>query len=236
MPAPVRTAICSDLTELYCWGISQPAKSTIRPPAARCRPWSGVLGTVVPRPLRGRRVGRVQVVEELLVVPPAGVVDQPADLLGSLPGPLQLLGQLGGGRLATQLPAQADLRPLVVLGRSNQPLAVADGRLLVGQRPVHVGGDLSPAGRLEVAAAGGPEGTDGRHQAERAFLEEVAFAEPTVASLLGGPCDPVEVSVEEQLPGLAVTPGSSFEQTVVFGGIGSIAAPGLRGEGPDVHV
>ena len=36
-PASVRTARCSASTPSYCTGISQPAKGTMRAPAATCR-------------------------------------------------------------------------------------------------------------------------------------------------------------------------------------------------------
>ncbi len=41
-PACARTARCSGMMPSYCTGISQPAKGTIRAPAARWRSWSGV--------------------------------------------------------------------------------------------------------------------------------------------------------------------------------------------------
>ena len=36
-PAPVRTARCPSVTDVYCTGISQPAKSTILAPSATWR-------------------------------------------------------------------------------------------------------------------------------------------------------------------------------------------------------
>ena len=144
----------------------------------------------------------------------AGVVHEPADLRRPLLGPFQLLGQLGDGHLATQLPPQADLSALVVLGRPHRRLAVADGSLLVGQRPVHADGDLPPAGDLEVGAADRPEAADGLHEAERALLEEVALAQPTVPALLGSGCNPVQVSLEQLLLGMAIPSGGGLEQTV----------------------
>src|SRR5260370_743767 len=50
MPTRSRTAACSSSTPLYCTGISQPANSTIRAPAARCASYSGVRSS-----MRGRR-------------------------------------------------------------------------------------------------------------------------------------------------------------------------------------
>src|SRR5439155_18513970 len=41
-PATLRTARCSSRIEVYCCGISQPPKSTMRPPRATCRSYSGV--------------------------------------------------------------------------------------------------------------------------------------------------------------------------------------------------
>ncbi len=41
-PAAVRTASCSAITEVYCTGMSQPAKSTIRAPSLRWASLSGV--------------------------------------------------------------------------------------------------------------------------------------------------------------------------------------------------
>src|SRR3989442_700294 len=99
MPAPVRTASCSSLTLVYCCGISQPAKSTRRALAARCRGWRGVrllaIRSVVILHERVQvDVVRVEVLEDLLVVTPASVGHHPADLLGALHGPLQLGGEL----------------------------------------------------------------------------------------------------------------------------------------------
>jgi len=42
MPHASRTAMCSSRTPVYCTGISQPAKSTRRAPAASWRSNSGV--------------------------------------------------------------------------------------------------------------------------------------------------------------------------------------------------
>ena len=41
-PQSVRTARCSAMTPSYWTGISQPAKGTMRAPAATWRSWSGV--------------------------------------------------------------------------------------------------------------------------------------------------------------------------------------------------
>src|SRR5438034_132473 len=41
-PATLRTAKCSSRIEVYCCGISQPPKSTIRPPRATCLSYRGV--------------------------------------------------------------------------------------------------------------------------------------------------------------------------------------------------
>ncbi len=36
-PAEERTALCSSTIDVYCTGISQPAKGTMRAPSAACR-------------------------------------------------------------------------------------------------------------------------------------------------------------------------------------------------------
>src|SRR5204863_10089613 len=45
-PHALRTALCSATIEEYCTGMSQPAKSTIRPPWATCQSWQGVFNMV----------------------------------------------------------------------------------------------------------------------------------------------------------------------------------------------
>jgi len=167
-------------------------------------------------------------------VSPAGVVDQAADLVRSLDGPFQLLGQLGLGRFAAQLSAQDYLGPLVVLGGLDQPLRVSDGGLLLGERSLHASGDLPPAGRLELDSARWLEAADGFHQPESALLEEVTLAQSAVAALIRGPGDPVEVSVEQGLLGHVIAAGGGLQQTVVLGGVGMTAVPRLVGKGPDV--
>ena len=42
MPTAERVARCSSMIEVYCTGMAQPAKSTIRPPWERCQSYRGV--------------------------------------------------------------------------------------------------------------------------------------------------------------------------------------------------
>src|SRR5262245_920733 len=41
-PAAVRTAVCSSMIDVYCTGIPQPAKSTMRAPCPACQSYNGV--------------------------------------------------------------------------------------------------------------------------------------------------------------------------------------------------
>ena len=127
---------------------------------------------------------------------PASVVHHPADLLRALGRPFELLGQLGDGCLAAQLPAKPDLGSFVVLRRANQHLGVAHGGLLVGKRPVHVDRDLPLADELEFRAAGAGEAANGLHEAKRALLEEVSLAQTAAPALGGGAFDPVQMRAE----------------------------------------
>ncbi len=45
--AAVRVAVCSAMIDVYCTGIDQPAKSTMRPPWATCQSKSGVFAREV---------------------------------------------------------------------------------------------------------------------------------------------------------------------------------------------
>src|ERR1700730_6682900 len=80
MPAAFLTDSCSSLTLEYCWGISQPAKSTMRPPAATWRSYSDVrLLAIALGPVADDGVQvdltRLQVLEQLLVVPAPRIRD-----------------------------------------------------------------------------------------------------------------------------------------------------------------
>src|SRR5947209_1412364 len=109
-PAAPRTAACSSRTLEYCCGISQPAKSTIRPPSCRWRSKSGVrLGTLGALGVL-RRALRVEVFEQLLVMAAAGFLDHLAEPRAALGGPFQLLGDLRVGGRPPLLPAHRDLR------------------------------------------------------------------------------------------------------------------------------
>src|SRR2546423_697224 len=160
-PADVRTASCSSLTLRYCCGISQPANSTMRAPAATWFGWRGVrLPAIRAVVVLSERVQvhlvELDVLQDLLVVAAAGVGDHQADLAGPLQSPLQLGGQLQlGGR-----PAQLAMRVLlgldIVVRRLEEQLAVLNRLLLVPERPVHVVGDQLPRVVLEVTPAAPP--------------------------------------------------------------------------------
>src|SRR5207302_1029087 len=129
MPAPVRTASCSSLTLVYCCGISQPAKSTMRAPAATCRGWRGVrlpaIRAVLILPERVHvDVLDLEVLEDLLVVPAAGVGHHSADLLGALERPLQLGGQLQLGGRPAEVAVGCELGLDVVVRGLEEQLAV----------------------------------------------------------------------------------------------------------------
>ena len=53
-PTALRVAWCSAAIDVYCTGIDQPAKSTIRPPCATCQSWSGVRARAVVMVIGGR--------------------------------------------------------------------------------------------------------------------------------------------------------------------------------------
>src|SRR5258708_6262502 len=98
IPAAVRTASCSSRTLVYCWGISHPAKSTRRAPAAWCSECRGVrLVGIRPVALIEEDVQVdvpwLQVLHDLLVVPALRVGHDPAALLRALDRPLELRGQ-----------------------------------------------------------------------------------------------------------------------------------------------
>src|SRR5215472_5194940 len=203
-PAAVRTASCSSLTLRYCWGISQPANSTMRAPAATWWEWSGVRLTAIRSVLfLDERVQvdvvQFQVLQDLFVVTAAGIGHHLADLLGPLSGPLQLRRELQVRRRAAQFPAAGDLGLHVVVCGLQQHTAVVDGLLLVPERPVHVIGDLLADERLEVAAPAGREALDPLQQADGAFLEQVALAEPSVGALPRRTEHPVQMRVRERL-------------------------------------
>src|SRR5258708_5584573 len=171
MPAPPRTASCSSLTLVYCWGISQPAKSTRRAPAARCCGCSGVrLPAIRPVSVLEERVhvdvARLQVLEDLLVVPALGLGHHQADLLGARHRPLQLRGKLRAGRDSTQLATRVELGLHVVLRRLQQQPAVLDGLRLRSEGLLHVDRHLLARERLEAGSVAGGERPDRLDQAD----------------------------------------------------------------------
>src|SRR5262245_48386941 len=96
-PATLRTARCSSRIDVYCCGISQPPKSTMRPPRATCRSYSGVRFVVWLLAVDGvvdfELVG-VDEREELLVVPASRVGHDLGDVTCPLDRPLELLRDL----------------------------------------------------------------------------------------------------------------------------------------------
>src|SRR5260370_7352806 len=87
-PATARTAKCSSRMDVYCCGMSHPPKSTMRPPSATCRSYSGgrrgALG--VKRVVDVDGVG-VDELEEPPVVPPPPLPHDPRPLAPPVPCP-----------------------------------------------------------------------------------------------------------------------------------------------------
>src|SRR5438067_7678842 len=235
-PAAPRTAACSWRTLEYCCGISQPAKSTIRPPNARWRSKSGVrLGTPGALEVVLQAV-RVQVLEELLIVPAPCFGDQLAQPRGALGGPFQLLGDLLVGGGASLLPAHRDLGSLIGLRILHQLLggAVECHLLPLGGR--HLGCDLGAGKALEVGGAALPEGPDGREQADRAFLDQLVLIETgagRVEVAAGQPDHQSQVLVEEARLGLGVPARRPPQQARPLVGVGAIVF-GLLGERSEI--
>src|ERR1700694_327889 len=151
-PATFRTARCSSRSEEYCWGSSQPPKSTIRPPSATCSAYSAVRSVAAKLAL-AQQVGDLfglDVEEQLLVVAAAGIHHDRADVLGSLRCPLQPLPDLRCGRRPVQLTRELELDPVVIGGGlDQQPLL--PHRLFLGQEGVlHGEGGLGRCEALEI--------------------------------------------------------------------------------------
>src|ERR1700737_2287799 len=105
-PATFRTAKCSSRIDVYCCGSSQPPKSTMRPPRATWRSYSGVLARLAVKfgalvfvvvQVDGLRVDEG---EQLFVVPTPGVGNHTGNVERPIEGPLELLSEFGSGRLA----------------------------------------------------------------------------------------------------------------------------------------
>src|ERR1700693_5604253 len=123
-PAALRTARCSSRIDVYCWGNSQPPKSTMRPPSATWRSYRTVrldklvfCGVVDFELVELVDLFLIDEGKQLFVVLLAGLGHDQRDIARALNGPLQLLGQLGLGRHAMKLTRQRKLGAVVVLGR-----------------------------------------------------------------------------------------------------------------------
>src|SRR4029077_19532008 len=132
-PATLRTAKCSSRIDVYCCGSSQPPKSTMRPPSAAWRLERGVL-----RGALGVKFGALVVIvvevdrfrvdqgEHLFVIAETGFSDHAGDVERPVDRPLELLGELRGGRVAVKLAFHHQLGALVVGGSGNEELAFMD--------------------------------------------------------------------------------------------------------------
>src|SRR6266516_2136241 len=115
-PATWRTAKCSSRIEVYCCGISQPPKSTIRPPRATCLSYRGVRFVSLLAVDGVVEVDRVRIDErqQFLVVASSGVGDALGHVFRAVHRPLQLFRELVLCRCPVQLTMQQQLRSLVV--------------------------------------------------------------------------------------------------------------------------
>src|SRR5205814_1275299 len=105
----------------YCCGISQPPKSTIRPPRATCLSYRGVRFVSLLAVDGVVEVDRVRIDErqELLVVASSGVGDDLGHVSSAVHRPLQLFRELVLCRCPVQLTMQQQLRSLVVFGAAS---------------------------------------------------------------------------------------------------------------------
>src|SRR4029077_33973 len=173
-PATLRTARCSSRIDVYCWGNSQPPKSTMRPPSAM---WRWYRTVRLDKLIFGRVVDvelveevdllRVDEREQLFVVPLAGVGHDLRDVARALDRPLELLGQLGLGRRAVQLSRQHELGAVVVLGRRDQQSLVAHCGDLGLDRVGKLRGDAGCGERSEFGLAAGGKGAHGLDEPDR---------------------------------------------------------------------
>jgi len=115
----------------------------------------------------------LDVLRDLLVVPPAGLLDQGPDMFGALSRPLQLGPYLGDRRRSAKLGGQGHLHPVVIGQGLDQELLLANRLSLRHERVLHRERHLGGAEALEVVGVGGRKGADRREQAYRSLLEEV---------------------------------------------------------------
>src|SRR5260221_3949021 len=138
-PAPVCTVGSWSGNDEYGGGRAQPPKSTIRPPRATCSAWRAVRSVAAKLAL-AQQVGDLfglDVEQQLLVVPAAGVDDDGADVLGPLRRPLQPLSDLRHGRSPVQLAGEEELDPVVIRGRLEQQPLLAHRGLLGAEGILH---------------------------------------------------------------------------------------------------
>src|SRR4029077_6847802 len=194
-PAALRTAKCSSRIELYCWGISQPPKSTIRPPRETRREDRGVRFSAlfaVNRVVEVDRVG-IDELEQLLVMAAARVGHDLGHVEGALDRPFEPLGDFGCGRSPMQLAGQEQLDPLIVTGRRDQELGVADGRGLRGDGVVHVLRHDVLGKRCEVGLLAVRKRLHGFDEPDGTFLDEIGHRKTLLVTGLSQPDDYGEV-------------------------------------------
>src|SRR5438067_3368965 len=233
-PATLRTARCSSRIDVYCCGSSQPPKSTIRPPSATWRSYSGVRldklivrGVVDVDLVEEVDFLRVDEREQLVVVPLAGVGHDLRDIARALHRPLELLRQLGLGRRAVELACEQKLGPVVVLGRRDQKLLIAHRGCLRLDRVGQLRGDASFRDRGELGLATGGEGAHRFDEPDRTLLHEVGHRQPLIAARRGQPDDHRQVDGDQALLASLVSIGCPQQQPALFARLQRPLAPGL---------
>src|SRR5216683_2672678 len=217
-PATLRTAKCSSRMDVYCCGMSHPPKSTMRPPSATCRSYSGVRrgSLAVKRVVDVDGVG-VDELQELLVVAAPRIGHDLRDVARPVNCPLELLRDLRRGRLVTQVAAKQHLGPFVVVGRGDQELGVTHRGRFGGDRGLHLLANpvLRKLGKVSLVAR--RESMHCFEQAQRAFLDQVEHGKPPVFAGLGEADDESEVGGHEAFLAGAVAERRLLEQVGPLG-------------------
>src|SRR5207245_3181991 len=217
-PATFRTAICSPRIDVYCWGSSQPPKSTMRPPRATWRSYRGVLArlavkfgalVVVVVQVDGLRVDEG---EQFFVVPAPGVSDHTSDVERPLERPLKLFSEFGGGRFAVQQPARNQLGSLIVRGGGHEQLRFADGSSVGCDGGVHLGVNptFGESGEVRLSALG--KRTDRFQKPDGALLNQVGNRQSLLSSGCGQADDHIQVRRHEALLARSIAKSRALEK------------------------
>ena len=147
-----------------------------------------------------------------------------------------LVGDLGIGRLASQLLMEAHPDPSDLGDAVHEMHRQADGLPLVGQGPLD--GLLDPPGGIggELGALGRVEAVDRAHQAHVALVDHVEERQPHAVVVLGDLHDQPQVGLDHLLPGGLVALVDALRQRGLLGKREQRGLADLAEIQPQVHV